>query len=54
MTGNPGANLDHLVKARECGDDERLWSMRGNDRLQEHLWTIMDALKKRQKSVAEI
>src|SRR5260370_20636874 len=54
MRGNLAADLDHLIKARECGQEEHLGSMRRHDRLQEHLWALMDLGKERKKSTPEI
>src|SRR5579862_5445308 len=54
MRGNLAADLDHLIKTRECGQEEHLRSVRRHDRLQEHLWTAMDLGKEREKSASEV
>jgi hypothetical protein len=42
MSRNSVAVLHHLIKTWECSDDERLWSVRRYDRLEEHLWTMVN------------
>src|SRR5215472_945164 len=54
MSRNFATDLDHLCKTRECCQDERLRSVRRNERVQEHLWTTMDLSKIREKRATEI
>src|SRR5215472_15886921 len=44
MGSNLATDLDHLGKTRERCQDERMRSMRRNDRVQEHFWTTMDLI----------
>src|SRR6516164_5674131 len=54
MSRNFATDLDHLRKAWECCQDERLRCVRRNDRVQEHFWTTMDLSKIREKRATEI
>src|SRR5215469_4783101 len=54
MSRNFATDLDHLCKTRKCCQDERLRSVRRNERVQEHLWTTMDLSKIREKRATEI
>src|SRR5262249_39237485 len=48
------ADLDHLIETPECSDHERLWSVRRDDRLQDHPWTVVNLSEVRQKRAAEV